>query len=64
METIKLHSSGQKDHISALKKSYEFLKSKIKKDKTLSSTQKKSELDSLRKSFEKEKKQQAKHNLY
>lgn len=63
METIKLHSSGQKEHISALKKSYEFLKSKIKKDKTLSNSEKKSELDSLRKSFE-EKKQQANHNLY
>ncbi len=63
MEELKLHSFGQNDHLESLKKRYESLKNKIKGNEKLNETEKKAELKTLTKSFEKEKKE-SKSNLY
>ena len=63
MEELKLHSLGQNEHLESLKKRYESLKSKIKRNEKLNETEKNVELKTLTKSFEKEKKQ-SKNNLY
>ncbi len=63
MEELKLHSFGQNDHLESLKEKYNSLKNKIKGNKKMTETEKKTELESLTKSFEKEKKD-SKNNLY
>ena len=63
MEELKLHSFGQNDHLESLKKKYESLKNKIKGNDSLNETEKKAELKTMTKSFEKEKRE-SKSNLY
>lgn len=63
MEELKLHSFGQNDHLESLKGKYNSLKNKIKGNIKMTESEKKTELDKLKKSFEKEKKDSDK-NLY
>ena len=63
MEELKLHSFGQNDHLESLKKKYESLKNKIKRNEKSNKTEKEAELKALTKSFEKEKRE-SKSNLY
>ena len=63
MEELKLHSFGQNDHLESLKEKYNSLKNKIKGNKKMTESEKKSELENLTQSFEKEKKV-SKNNLY
>ena len=58
-----LHSLGQNDHIESLKKRYESLKNKIKGNEKLNEIEKNTELKTLTKSFEKDKRD-SKSNLY
>ena len=63
MEDLKLHSFGQNDHLESLKEKYNSLKNKIKGNEKMTESEKKMELESLTKSFEKEKKDST-NNLY
>ncbi len=63
METLKLHSSGQDDHIQTLNEKYEILKRKLEENKKLTASEKKIELEKLNNTFEKEKRD-ASENLY
>ena len=63
MEELKLHSFGQNDHIESLKKHYNSLIEKIKRNKKMTEIEKVVELKSLRESFKKEKKE-SENNLY
>jgi hypothetical protein len=63
MQELKLHSFGQTDHLEALKKKYDSLKKSINKNQKLTESEKKAELETLTKSFEKEKKN-SNNNLY
>lgn len=63
MEKLKLHSLGQNDHLESLKTRYESLKNRIKGNEELNETEKKAELKTLTKSFEREKRV-SKNNLY
>ncbi|MDN5216014.1 hypothetical protein QQ020_28305 [Fulvivirgaceae bacterium BMA12] len=63
METLKLHSSGQDDHIQTLNEKYEILKKKLEENKNLTASEKKIELEKLNNTFEKEKRDASK-NLY
>ena len=63
MEELKLHSFGQNDHLESLKKKYDALRKKINGNDKLTEPEKKSELETLTKSFEKEKKE-SQNNLY
>ena len=63
MEELKLHSFGQNDHLESLKKKYNSLRKRIKENEKLTETDKNAELETLTKSFEKEKKD-SKNNLY
>ena len=63
MQELKLHSFGQNDHLEALKMKYDSLKKIIKDSEKLTETEKNAELETLTKSFEKEKKD-SENNLY
>ena len=63
METLKLHSSGQNEHLESLKKKYDLLKKRIKGNDKISENIKTTELRNLDKSFDKEKKN-SNRNLY
>ncbi len=63
MEELKLHSFGQNDHLESLKKKYDSLRNNINQNIKLTESEKKAELKSLTKSFEKEKKN-SNNNLY
>jgi hypothetical protein len=63
MEKLKLHSSGQNDHIESLKKNYNTLKKKIMGSKNLTEKEKIVELKNLTESYKKDKKD-SKNNLY
>ncbi|SNR14704.1 hypothetical protein [Tenacibaculum jejuense] len=63
MEKLQLHSFGQNDHLEYLKEKYNSLKKKIKSIVKMSEFEKKKELDTLTKEFNKEKKNSNK-NLY
>jgi len=63
MEELKLHSFGQNDHLESLKEKYNSLKNKIRGNIKMTESEKKTELDKLKKTFEKEKKDSGK-NLY
>lgn len=63
MQELKLHSFGQTDHLEILKKKYDSLKKSINENKKLTESEKKAELETLTKSFEKEKKN-SNNNLY
>jgi len=63
MEELKLHAFGKNDHLESLKQRYNALRNKIKGNSTITESEKKSELDSLKKSFEQEKKS-SNSNLY
>ena len=56
MEELKLHSFGQNDHLESLKEKYNSLKNTIRGNEKMTEPEKKIELESLTKSFEKEKK--------
>jgi len=63
MEELKLHALGQNDHLESLKRRYSALRNKIKGNNTITESEKKSGLDSLKKSFEQERKN-SNSNLY
>ncbi|MDX6748152.1 hypothetical protein SHK09_15245 [Polaribacter sp. PL03] len=63
METLKLHSLGQNDHLKSLKKKYDLLKNRITGNEKMSENDKKTELKNLAKSFDREKKD-SNRNLY
>jgi len=63
MQELKLHSFGQNDHLESLKKKYDSLRKRIKGNEKLTETEKNTELETLTKSFEKEKRE-SKNNLY
>ena len=63
MQELKLHSFGQTDHLETLKKKYDSLKKSINENKEMTESEKKAELKTLTKSFEKEKKN-SNNNLY
>ncbi|MFD0837070.1 hypothetical protein ACFQ0I_14920 [Mariniflexile aquimaris] len=63
MDELQLHAFGQHDHLECLKKKYDSLSLDIKGNKKLTESEKKSQLETLTKSFEKEKKE-AQNNLY
>ncbi|MEE9361122.1 MAG: hypothetical protein V3U92_00825 [Cellulophaga sp.] len=62
MEELKLYSFGQNDHLEFLKKKYESLINKIN-NKNLPKIEKKVALESLKKSYRKER-ENSKNNLY
>jgi Leucine-rich repeat (LRR) protein len=63
MEELKLHSFGQNDHLEYLKRNYNSLRKIINNDKNLTNSEKLLELETLTKSFEKEKRN-SNNNLY
>ena len=63
MQELKLHSSGQNDHLDSLKEQYKSLRNKVKGNLELTKSEKKTKLENLTKSFEKEKRE-SKNNLY
>lgn len=63
MDNLQLHAEGNQSHFQILKEKYQALKQEVKEDKTLSASQKNSELEALKTAFEKEKKE-TKSNLY
>jgi hypothetical protein len=63
MRELKLHSSGQNNHLQSLKEKYTSLKAKIMQNLNLSKDEKNKELENLNESFEKEKRN-SKNNLY
>ena len=63
MQDLKLHSFGQNDHLESLKKKCDSLKQKINGNKKLTEVEKKAELETLTKSFDREKRE-SKNNLY
>jgi hypothetical protein len=63
MSELKLHSSGENDHIQSLKEKYSSLKDKIMQTLNFSKNEKNKELENLNESFEKEKRN-SKNNLY
>ncbi len=63
MEELQLHSFGQTDHLETLKKKYDSLRKSINENEKLTESEKKAELETLTKSFEKEKKN-SNNNLY
>lgn len=52
MEELKLHSFGQNDHLESLKEKYNSLKNKIRGNIKMTESEKKTELDKLKKTFE------------
>ncbi len=63
MEVLKLHSFGQNDFLEILKKKYDFLRKSIIENEKLTESEIKLELEKLRESFIKEKKNSS-DNLY
>ncbi|WP_100615433.1 hypothetical protein [Confluentibacter citreus] len=63
MEELKLHSFGQNNHLESLKKKYDSLRKRINDNKNLTESEKFTELETLTKSFEKEKRN-SDNNLY
>ena len=55
MSELKLHATGQNNHLEVLKEKYNSLKDKIKISSLLSDTEKKTEIKNLTKAFRKEK---------
>jgi hypothetical protein len=63
MQELKLHSFGQNDHLESLKKKYNSLRKSINENIELPESEKIAELETLTKSFEKQKKN-SNNNLY
>ncbi len=63
MDELRFYSSGQTNTLEILKEKFESLKSEVRKNKSLTESQKKTKLTELKKSFEKQKKE-LNNNLY